>query len=197
MVGPSLYPQHPTKLPPYGIMWTTPHLGPNHPHVECVRHYRDQFKMFIILLLYGCCMQGTMIFFHFLHIRIEIAGSIGYTRFIFRSLSIVIKIESCISSVYNSWSHTLLLRLAYYDEFKILEAHHKWFWGWLGYVQGRIQGRRQSAPGHPLGSLKNKGRMVKNKISFDPNILFIWTGHPLSIVSGSAPGYVHWRTSCF
>jgi hypothetical protein len=29
--------------------------------------------------------------------------------------------------------------------------------------------------------------MVKNKISFDPNILFIWTGHTLSIVSGSAP----------
>jgi hypothetical protein len=38
--------------------------------------------------------------------------------------------------------------------------------------QGRIQDRRQPAPGHPLGSLKNKGRMVKNKISFDPNILF-------------------------
>jgi hypothetical protein len=46
------------------------------------------------------------------------------------------------------------------------------------YVQGRIQDRRQPAPGHPLGSLKNKSRMVKNKISFDPNILFIWTGHP-------------------
>jgi hypothetical protein len=46
-------------------------------------------------------------------------------------------------------------------------------------LQGRIQGRRWPAPGHPLGSLKNKGRMIKNKISFDPNILFIWTGHPL------------------
>jgi hypothetical protein len=52
-----------------------------------------------------------------------------------------------------------------------------------------IQGRRQPAPGHSLGSLKNKGRMVKNKISFDPNILFIRTGHPLSIVSGSALGH--------
>jgi hypothetical protein len=39
--------------------------------------------------------------------------------------------------------------------------------------QGRIQGRRQRAPGHPLGSLKNKDRIVKNKISFDLNILFI------------------------
>jgi hypothetical protein len=47
-----------------------------------------------------------------------------------------------------------------------------------GSGQGRIQGRRQPAPGHPLGSLKNKGHMVKNKISFDSNILFIWTGHP-------------------
>jgi hypothetical protein len=32
--------------------------------------------------------------------------------------------------------------------------------------QGRIQGRRQPAPGHPLGSLKNKGRMIKNKFFF-------------------------------
>jgi hypothetical protein len=40
-------------------------------------------------------------------------------------------------------------------------------------VQGRIQGRRQPAPEHPLGSLKNKCRIVKNKISFDPDILFI------------------------
>jgi OPT oligopeptide transporter protein len=39
--------------------------------------------------------------------------------------------------------------------------------------QRRIQGRRQPTPGHPLGSLKNKGRMIKNKISFDPNIIFI------------------------
>jgi hypothetical protein len=39
--------------------------------------------------------------------------------------------------------------------------------------QGRIQGRRQPALGHPLGSLKNKYSMVKNKISFDLNILFI------------------------
>jgi hypothetical protein len=39
--------------------------------------------------------------------------------------------------------------------------------------QGRNQGRRQPAPGHPLGSLKNKGHTVKNKFSFDPNILFI------------------------
>jgi hypothetical protein len=44
---------------------------------------------------------------------------------------------------------------------------------------------RQPAPGHPLCSLKNKYRMVKNKISFDLNILFILTGHPLSIVSDS------------
>jgi hypothetical protein len=43
----------------------------------------------------------------------------------------------------------------------------------LSCKQGRIQGRRQPAPEHPLGSLKNKDRMVKNKISFDPNILFI------------------------
>jgi hypothetical protein len=69
------------------------------------------------------------------------------------------------------------------------------FGGWklhllshTGRAQGRIQGRRQPAPGQPLGSLKNKCRMVKNKISFDPNNLFIWIGHPLSIVSGSAPG---------
>jgi hypothetical protein len=55
--------------------------------------------------------------------------------------------------------------------------------------QGRNQGRRQPAPGHPLGSLKNKGRTIKNKISFDPNILFICTGHPLSIVSDSAPAF--------
>jgi hypothetical protein len=29
--------------------------------------------------------------------------------------------------------------------------------------------------------------MVKNKFPFDPNILFIWTEHPLLIFSGSAP----------
>jgi hypothetical protein len=57
------------------------------------------------------------------------------------------------------------------------------------YTQGRIQSRRQPAPGHPFGSLKNKDRMVKNKIFFGLNILFIWTGHPLSIVSSSAPVY--------
>jgi hypothetical protein len=66
-----------------------------------------------------------------------------------------------------------------YFYYKINMYHHS--------EQRRIQGRRQPTPGHLLGSLKNKCRMVKNKISFDPNILFIWTGHPLSIVSGSAP----------
>jgi hypothetical protein len=39
--------------------------------------------------------------------------------------------------------------------------------------QWRIQGRHQPALGYPLDSLKNKGRMIKNKISYDPNILFI------------------------
>jgi hypothetical protein len=41
-----------------------------------------------------------------------------------------------------------------------------WTWSLIYYDQGRIQGRRQPATGHPLGSLKNKGRMVKNKFFF-------------------------------
>jgi hypothetical protein len=45
------------------------------------------------------------------------------------------------------------------------------------YGQRRIQCKRQPVLEHPLGSLKNKDHTVKNKFSFDPNILFIWTGH--------------------
>jgi hypothetical protein len=53
--------------------------------------------------------------------------------------------------------------------------------------QGRIQDRRQPMSGYPFGSLKNKYYMIKNNF-FYSNILFIWTGHPLSIFSDSAPG---------
>jgi hypothetical protein len=59
------------------------------------------------------------------------------------------------------------------------------------FLSGRNQGRRQLAPGHLFGSLKNKGRTVKNNFSFDPNILFIWTEHSLSIVSASALAFYH------
>jgi hypothetical protein len=68
-----------------------------------------------------------------------------------------------------------------------LQPYSQWCRWMYVHMQGQIQGRRQPTPGHPLSSLKNKCRMVKNKISFDPNNLFIWTDHPLSIVSGSAP----------
>jgi hypothetical protein len=60
----------------------------------------------------------------------------------------------------------------------------------ITHIQGRNYGGRQPTPGHPFSSLKNKNYTVKN-IFFNPNILFIWTGHPISIVSGSAPAHVH------
>jgi hypothetical protein len=54
--------------------------------------------------------------------------------------------------------------------------------GWWDLIdwcrQWRHQGRCQPAPGHPLGSLKNKVRAVKNDIFFTQTFYFLNPGTP-------------------